>query len=94
MAQVKILSLHATKQAYARGFPTSVVRFVARHADVEKPAREGRKAVFVSPTKARLLGWLGLDDKAVVLVSRCCLILDGEALITVHDGADMARDFD
>ena len=87
------LTKHAEIRAQERGFTASVVRFVATRGDVRKLARDGRRAIFISEHLADVLAERGIDSGFLNEVRRACVILKGQAVVTVHDGSRTDRCF-
>ena len=87
------VSPHAEVRAGERGFTESVIRFVAKRGDVRKPAKNGRRAVFVSEHLADVLAARGFGMEFLRDVRRCCVIVHGQVVITAHDGNRMERNF-
>ena len=87
------ISKHAARRAQQRNFSREVVLFVARCGDVRKPARAGRRAVFVSEHHADTLAAQGFDVAFLNKAVRCCVVLAGRAIVTVHGGSEMERSF-
>ncbi len=84
---------HAAIRAQEREFPKEVALFVARFGDVRKPARAGRRAVFISQHLADTLANQGFNNVFLNEALRCCVVIDGKTIVTVHNDAEMDRSF-
>jgi hypothetical protein len=80
------LTAHAAQRAAERGFHPTLIQFVIKHADIEMPVRNGRRALLVSPAYARVLGLLGVRRDLLESIRRCCVIEQQGVVITVRKG--------
>ena len=87
------LTKHASIRAQQRDFSREVCLFVAREGDVQKPARDGRRAVFISQHKVDTLASQGFNTAFLKEALRCVVVIARNAIVTVHDGAQMSRSF-
>lgn len=87
------LTKHAAVRAQQRKLSKEVVLFVARRGDVRKPARAGRRAVFISQHLADTLAMQGFRSAFLNEATRCCVVIAGRVIVTVHNGAEHSRSF-